>query len=256
MQALRLVGMAVALTAIATSASAQDQLGVVLLHGKQSAPEQHAPLTEAVAAAGFLIERPEMCWSRRRIYDRPYLECLRDIDAAIERLKTRGATSIVIAGHSLGANAALAYGARNPVRGVVALAPGHAPEVLARRPQIARELDRARALLAAGQDNERLPFADFNGGLQITVFATPAAYVSFFAPDSAAVMPTNAAQLRAPLLLVAGSDDPLQRGPDYIFAHAPSQPGNRYAVVQAGHFDTSAASTSIVTEWLAGLSHR
>ena len=116
------------------------------MHGKQSAPEQHGPLASAIAAAGFPVERPEMCWSGRRIYDRDYLGCLRDIDSAIDRLRRAALTALVIAGHSLGANGALAYGARNAVKGVVALAPGHRPEVLARRPRIAEDLDRARRL--------------------------------------------------------------------------------------------------------------
>ena len=85
----------------------QSRIGVVLLHGKQSAPDEHAPLAEALAAAGYLVERPEMCWSARRIYDLPYLQCLREIDAAIGRLQRRGATAFVVAGHSLGANGAL-----------------------------------------------------------------------------------------------------------------------------------------------------
>jgi pimeloyl-ACP methyl ester carboxylesterase len=191
-----------------------------------------------------------MCWSGRRIYDRDYLGCLRDIESAIDRLRQRGVTALVIAGHSLGANGALAYGARNAVKGVVALAPGHRSEVLARRPRIAEDLERARRLVAEGSSDRPTSFADYNGSLVITVTATPAAYLSFFAPNSPAVMPTNAARLKAPLLYVVGSDDPLQRGPEEIFAKAPPHPLNRYFSVQAGHFDTSAAAAGTVVEWL------
>jgi pimeloyl-ACP methyl ester carboxylesterase len=256
MQILRFLGATLALTALSISGWTQDRLGVVVMHGKQSAPEQHRPLTDTIAAAGFLVERPEMCWSGRRIYDLPYLKCLGEIDAAIDRLKGRGATAIVVAGHSLGGNAALAYGARNQIKGVVALAPGHRPELLATRPQIAEALNRARALIAASRNDERLPFPDFNGSLQIIVMAAPATYVSFFAPDSPAVMPDNARRLKAPLLLVAGNVDPLQREPDYIFARAPPHPLNRYVAVEAGHFATSAVSALTVTEWLGQLSRR
>jgi dienelactone hydrolase len=113
----RVLGVAVVvLTAAMSVAAAQDRIGVVLLHGKQSAPEQHEPLASAMAAAGFPVERPEMCWSGRRIYDRDYPGCLRDIDSAVDRLRQQGVTALVIAGHSLGANGALAYGARNTVK--------------------------------------------------------------------------------------------------------------------------------------------
>jgi pimeloyl-ACP methyl ester carboxylesterase len=246
----QVLGVAVVLAAAMSVAAAQDRIGVVLLHGKQSGPEQHEPLASAIAAAGFPVERPEMCWSGRRIYDRDYLGCLRDIDSAIDRLRQRGVTALVIAGHSLGANGALAYGARNAVKGVVALAPGHRPEVLARRPRIAEDIERARRLVAEGRSDRPTSFADYNGPRVITITATPAAYLSFFAPDSPTFMPDNAARLKAPLLYVVGGADPLQRGPDEIFAKAPSQPLNRYVSVQADHFDTSAAASTTVVEWL------
>ena len=53
------------------------------MHGKQSAPEEHEPLAAAIEAAGYPVDRPEMCWSARRIYDRPYHDCLREITSSI-----------------------------------------------------------------------------------------------------------------------------------------------------------------------------
>jgi pimeloyl-ACP methyl ester carboxylesterase len=247
----RLLLMPVLLAVSTTDPARADagRLGVVLLHGKQSAPEEHGPLGDTIAGAGHPLERPEMCWSGRRIYDRPYLECLQEIDAAIGRLGQRGAVRIVLVGHSLGANGALGYGARHKLAGVAALAPGHLPEVLAGRLPVAESLERARRLLAAAH-RARTPFADFNGDLAITVMATPETYLSFFSADSPAVMPANAARLQAPLLYVVGTGDPFQRGPDYIFAKAPPRPLNRHAAVHATHFGTSAAAAEIVVSWL------
>ena len=238
------------LIAFVLPSAAQDKLGIVLLHGKQSAPEQHGPLAEAIEAAGYPVDRPEMCWSGRRIYDRPYLDCLREVDAAIERLKGRGATAFIVAGHSLGANGALGYGARHPVRGVVALAPGHAVEFIANRPQIAAAVERARKLVAERQGDTRMSFPDVNGDVLITVTATPRAYLSFFGLDSPAIMPANAARLTAPLLCVAGTDDPIQRGRDYFFSKAPAHPLNRYVTLRATHFGTSEAARETVVSWL------
>ena len=245
-----------ALALAPVAAGAEVQFGVVLLHGKQSAPEEHEPLANAIGNAGHLVERPEMCWSGRRIYDQPYLACLREIDAAFQRLQRRGATALVVAGHSLGANGALAYGARHQVAGVIALAPGHRPELLARRPIIMAALDRARALMAEGRARLSLSFPDFNGDFVVSVTATAETYLSFFALDSPAFMPVNASQLNAPLLYVVGSADPLQRGPEEIFAKAPPHPLNRYLTVRAGHFDTSAAAAAPVVEWLRDLNKR
>jgi pimeloyl-ACP methyl ester carboxylesterase len=237
-------------------AMASDRVGLVLLHGKQSAPEQHGALADAAAAAGYLVDQPEMCWSHRRIYDRSYLDCLRDIDDAVARLKANGATAVAIAGHGLGANGALAYGAANrDLKGIIALAPGHRPGRLAARPPIAQSLATARRLVAADRGNATVAFADFNGPAAIMVTATPKAYLSFFAPDSPAVMPANAARLTAPLLFVVTADDPLQRREE-IFAKAPPHPHNRYVTVRAGHLGTSAAARDIVIGWLNELSGR
>jgi pimeloyl-ACP methyl ester carboxylesterase len=200
------------------------------------------------------MEAPEMCWSGRRIYDRPYGDCLREIDAAIARLKQKGATGLVVAGHSLGANGALGYGAiTEGLKGVIALAPGHRPEFLGRRAEVAASLALARKLVAAGSGDIPSRFTDFNGDFAITVAATPKAYLSFLAPDSPAVMPNNAARLTAPLLYIVGTADPLQRGPDEIFAKAPPHPLNRYVTVRAGHFDTSATAAPTVVAWLKEL---
>jgi pimeloyl-ACP methyl ester carboxylesterase len=226
-------------------------------HGKQSALHQHRPLADAIASAGYLVDQPEMCWSHRRIYDRSYPDCLGDIDDAVARLKARGASAFVIAGHSLGANGALAYGAANRgVKGIIALAPGHRPELLGTRPQIAQSLAAARRLVAEGRGNATATFTDFNGEVAIAVTATANIYLSFFAPDSPAVMPANAARLTAPLLYVVGTDDPLQRGRQEIFAMAPPHPRNRYVTVRAGHFATSAAARDSVVTWLNELAGR
>jgi pimeloyl-ACP methyl ester carboxylesterase len=236
------------------SASAQDRIGVVFLHGKQSAPEEHGEIAGALAVAGFAVERPEMCWSGRRIYDRPYRDCLLEIGTAIARLQKNGATVFIVAGHSLGANGALAYGAMTPaLKGVIALAPGHRPEILSRRTRILASIERARKLVAAGRGNAPAKFIDYNGSLAVSVTATPTAYLSFMEPKSPALMPANAARLTAPLLYIVGTGDPLQRGPEEIFAKAPRHPLNRYVTVKAGHFDTSAASAPVVVEWLKEL---
>jgi esterase/lipase len=93
-------------------AAHSETIGVVMLHGKHSTPAQFDTLAPAVEAAGFAVELPEMCWSRTRIYDRAYLDCLTEVDQSVAALKARGADAIVILGMSLGGNGALGYGTR------------------------------------------------------------------------------------------------------------------------------------------------
>jgi esterase/lipase len=228
-----------------------ETVGIVMVHGKHGTPAQLQQLAETVSNAGFLAERPEMCWSAVRIYDRTYLECFADVDAAAARLKQHGATAIIVLGMSLGGNAALGFGARRQdLKGIITLAPAHAPELLSRRAEIAESVAKAQAAAAAGESNEKTTFNDINLGKIFPVTATPAIYLSFFGPESPAVMPKNAAHLTAPLLMVSGSNDPTQRNADNIFARAPSDPRNKHVMVEADHLGTPAAAVAAVLSWL------
>ena len=233
-----------------------ETIGVVMMHGKTGTPAQFDGLAAAVEAAGFPVERPQMCWTRSRIYDRTYLDCLADADAAAARLKARGATGIVILGMSFGGNAALGYGARRPgLKGVIALAPASNPDQLRDRPPIARGLAEAQALIAAGKGDERRTFTDLNNGSQIEVTATPKIFVSFFGKDTPGEFSANAARLTAPLLIVSGSADPTQRGIDAVYAHAPHDPHNAHVTVNSDHIGTPNAATAAVVAWLKNLGH-
>jgi pimeloyl-ACP methyl ester carboxylesterase len=243
------------LLAVATGLCAQagERVGIVLMHGKNGQPGSMQSLVDVLEASGYNVDRPEMCWSRRRIYDLPYLECLRDADAAVERLRLVGATRIVAAGQSLGANAALAFAAtRNGLAGVIAMAPAHNPVQITRRPAVARSLAEARRLIAGGERDVPSQFTDVNVGREFSVRTTPRIYLSFFAPEGPADMPANAARVRVPLLWIAGDADPTQSGPEYAFARA-RNPANRYVTVASDHLGTPAASSGAILSWLRGL---
>jgi dienelactone hydrolase len=105
------------------------------------------------------------CAGRNGVYDRPFLDCLTEIDSAIGRLKGRGASRIVVAGMSQGGDAALAYGAHHAqLAGINALAPAAAPERQIGLADIAQSVAQARALVVAGRDDETASFADRNVG--------------------------------------------------------------------------------------------
>jgi len=233
-----------------------ETVSIVMMHGKHGTPAQLQELAVTVSSAGFLVERPEMCWSATRIYDRTYLECFADIDAAATQLKQHGATEIVVLGMSLGANAALGFGARRQgLKAIIALAPAHAPELLSRRPEIAQSIATAQDAAAAGRADEKATFDDIDLGRIFSVSTTPAIYLSFFGPDSPAVMPENTAHLTAPLLMVSGNNDPTQGNAANIFARVPHDPRNEHVTVEADHLGTPVASTAAVLSWLKMLLH-
>jgi len=242
------------LPGLVASALAQT-IGIVLMHGKTGSPSTViVRLAITLQGAGYLVHTPEMCWSRRRIYDRPLLDCLAEIDSAIGRLKGRGAARIVVAGMSQGGDAALAYGARHAnLAGIIALAPAAAPERQVGVADIVQSVAQARGLVAAGRGNETASFADRNISGTFSVRTTATTYLSYLDPQGPANMLDSVRKLQAPLLWVAGSADPSQTGTNAEFNQAPTNPLNRYVMVTSAHLGTPDAARDAVLAWLPEL---
>ena len=237
-----------------------NAFGVVLMHGKGGQPGGPiGSLAAALEGEGVKVVMPVMAWSGSRgqpsSYNVPYSQALNAIDTAVAKLRARGATKIVIAGQSLGANAAIAYAARKPsgLAGIAALAPGHTPDRM-RRPEMLAAVMRARDLVAQGQGKASDLWPDLNQGRVFIVNGTAAAYLSFVDQDGLAAMPKNAARLSLPFLYVIGKDDPLYAyGRSYIFDHARTNGKSRYVEIDAGHLDTPDKAKSHFISWLKSL---
>ena len=239
-------GIAAALPAVAQT------VGIVLLHGKTGSPYTVIDgLATALRDAGYLVESPEMFWSNRRIYDRSFLDCLTEIDAAAADERRRGAGRIIVAGMSQGGDAALVYGARHAdLAGIIALAPAAAPEQQIRVPQIAQSVAAARAMVAAGRGNDSGMFYDRNAARIFPVTTTAVIYLSYMDPQGPANMAAAISQLHAPLLWVAGTADPSQTRAEAEFHQAPAYPANRLVTVASDHLGTPNAARVAVLGWL------
>ncbi len=243
---------------VALAADPDALVGVVLMHGKTGQPRVvGAGLVEPLRQAGFLVETPEMPWSRDRYIDKTYEDALNEIDQAVARLKAQGATKIVIAGHSMGADATLAYASRRAdIAAIVLLAPGHIPDAPSFL-RFAPDIERARAMIDAGHGDQTSTFGDANGGKDYIRTMKASAYYSFFRPDGIGAAAKNAASLSPdiPVLYVAGSADPLTRslGKEFIFNKLPANPLTKYVVVDADHMGTPAAAKGEMVAWLKAL---
>ena len=247
------------LIALLPSSAFADRIGVVLIHGKQgfSGQRPFVYLVQQLQNAGFMVDQPDMCWSRTRIYDRTLPDCMADIDASIARLKNSGATGIVVAGHSLGGVGAIYYGSTHDgLKGIVALAPGPGPGIN-RQPVIIASLKRAHDLVAAGQGDVVQTFADFNtnadGSGPIEVRTTPTIFLSFLDMSGPANLVANAAKLKTPVLWISGTRDPSQLPKDVGFDKVPANPLNRYIQVDSAHMDTPDKAANQVVDWLKAL---
>lgn len=246
------------LSAVCFIAPARAELGVVIMHGKGSQNGDGAPtkvLAQFLENKGFIVAAPDMPWQAERLFDKTLDESMAEIDAIVAELKERGADRVVIAGHSLGANAALAYGARRGgLAGIVAIAPGHIPEIWGKR--FADDVATAHAMIDAGKGAEKGNFRDFNQGKETTLSMPARNYLSWYDPAGEEVMPENAAALKdgVPLLVIVGEDDPLsKRGQAYIFDKAPANSKSRYIVIDGGHMATPKKGKIEILNWLNGL---
>jgi len=244
----------------AVPAVAGEQIGVVLMHGEQGAPSRViGGLGQALVAAGYLVGRPDMCWSARRAYEAEFPDCLSAVDNAIVKLRNLGATSIVVAGFSLGGTAAVVYCADHPgCLGVIAIAPGHDAPVVAADPEIAQSIKHAQELLAAGKGDNTDTFADVSvgptGPYTSEIATTARIYLSFVGADSRASIHKALAHLTAPLLWIVGADEAKAGGDaSAITGQAPANPRSRYVAVMAGPLGTPEASKAAVLAWLRDL---
>jgi pimeloyl-ACP methyl ester carboxylesterase len=250
----------VLLSAIYTSpspANAQADIGLVLMHGNLSSngPRSSiAPLVQALVDKGISVIAPKMPWSRSRQFDKTVDEAMIEIDNIVQRLKNGGSQKVFVAGHSLGANMALRYGAtRDGIHGIIAIAPGHLPELSRRQETLARELDIARSMVAEGHGQEKTYFRDINQGKERALYMRADVYLSFHDPEGPAVMPVNASELRrnTALLWVIGKEDRMfQRGSEYAYELAPLHEKNEYLVVAGGHRATPDLAKRQIIEWM------
>jgi esterase/lipase len=240
--------------------SAAGGIGVVLLHGKTGMPDQHAKLATALRAAGYTVEMPELCWSKNRIFDKSYADCMAEVDAVVARLKSQGATAIVVGGTSQGAVAAIDYGATHAgLAGIIAMSPAADPVDPSKYPDFAAALNQARVLVKAGKGSEVTHLNDLiAGGKDISVKTTPENYLSFHDPELPIATIKNMTakdlpNLKAPLLWVAGTKDPAQGNAATAFRAAPDNSLNRYVTVEASHAGVPNVAAPAVVAWLKSL---
>jgi dienelactone hydrolase len=258
-----LFGFALVLAVSATTAApafAQSlaPYGVVLMHGKGGHPGGPiGGVAAALKSAGATVVMPEMPWSRARMYDASYSGAMMQIDAAVKRLRAEGKRRIVIGGMSFGANAAIGYATQHgDIAAVLALSPGHTPELAGFQKALADSVAKARQLLAGGKGDIRTTFGDLNQGHRFQVSATPKVYLSYFDPHGPASMTANAAAMKpVPIFMAVGTRDRIvSRARGQFFRPAAKNRKSKYVEVPGGtHMNTPGHVASDVVAWLAGL---
>lgn len=253
---------ALALTASlgSTAALAEERIGVLMLHGKNpgsNTDPNFSPLKSTFEREGWLVSYPDMPWSRSRYLDGNWDKAMAEMTAQVKSLREKGATRIVLVGHSLGCPAALSFAARGgDVQAMVLLAPGHVPKgyyTIPRLKDVRDSIEEARALVAAGKGDSSERFTDINQGKGQPVITTAKNYLSYFDPSSDAEMSVTAPRVPAtiPVMSVIGEKDPMFKSVGSYYADSlPANPKNQYLEVKGGHLDTPRNATDDLVKWI------
>ncbi|WP_221932726.1 alpha/beta fold hydrolase [Ferrovibrio terrae] len=236
---------------------AQDKIGVVMLHGKNPggpSDPNFAVLKNRLEQEGMIALTPDLPWSARRYIDGDWDKAMAEIDGHVKTLRGRGATKIVLAGHSMGCPAAMGYAARGgDVDALVLVAPGHIPVFYANIGPTRASIEEARSLVAAGQGGTRKDFNDNNQGRTLQVRMTAKDYLSYFDPTSDAEMSVTASKIpdNTAVLWVIGDGDPISgRGRGYVFDRLPANAKSQYLQVSGNHLSTPGAAKDAVAAWI------
>lgn len=239
--------------------AAEGDLGIVLLHGKwDRAPTNVLALSRQLEDAGYKVAAPLMPWSDTRGYDATYTQALEEIEAAAKSLRTKGATRIVIAGLSLGANGAIAYAASGrQVDGIAALSPGHTPERGNFRKALETSVAKARGMVESGNGADKAMFEDRNQGQSRTVRTSAQAYLSYFDPEGMGNMQMSASMIPSavPVFMAVGTADSMaQVAEESIFKKAPLHEKSLYLNVPADHIGLVNVIKPELVSWLGSIS--
>ena len=231
-------------------------VGVILMHGKWGSPDRAInTLASALKGKGFLVSTPEMPWSRRRSYDKSADDALNEIDAEVAKLREKGARRIVVAGHSLGAAAALAYAARRTVDAIVAIAPGHVPENRFATAKLAEDVSRARDMVGAGKGDETGSFLDLNsGGRSASLAMTARTYLSYADPSGTMNFSRNAASVKPGTLVLwiepLGEEPAIRNNLMHIFNMLPRGLNVTLIEPDANHMTTPERAKDAIVDWI------
>ena len=228
------------------------EVGVVLMHGKWGSTQSMLSLARDLESRGYLVSNAEMAWSSRRLYDVDYPAALKEIEQQVRLLRANGAKRVVVAGQSMGSNAAVAYASSGfDFDGLVILSPGHFPEGgMGKR--LRPSLERARSMVAANRGAESESFDDINQGKQRSIKIAASTYVSYFDPDGLGAITKNIKKLSkvVPVLLVIGTADPFYPESKAMFDSAPPHALSRYVALDSDHFNIPKVVAAELIKWL------
>ncbi|MEW6409731.1 MAG: alpha/beta fold hydrolase [Nitrospirota bacterium] len=259
------LALAVGLATITPAPAAQSPspgIGIVIMHGKGGSSTKYvSDLASSLEEKGYLVANLEMPWSGRREYDVNVDAATKEVQSALDTLRSRGAKKLFVVGHSLGALFALYYAGKHLVDGVIAIAPGGSVSTPIYREKLGESVELARSLVTEGKANEKTRFTDYEGARgTYPVTTTPVAYLSWFDPDGAMslIRVVKAMNPKIPVLYVAPKGDYpiLLKAKQLIFSSLPAHPLTKLYEPDSTHLDAPSTSRDEILRWTTEVVNR
>jgi dienelactone hydrolase len=253
---------AVGIAQPSTAQSPSPAIGIVIMHGKGGSPKWHVSnLASSLEAKGYLVANLEMPWSGSRSYDVNAGAAVKEVESALDTLRSKGAKKLFVAGHSQGGLFALYFGGKQLVDGVIAIAPGGDMSNPTFREKLGATLDLARRLVAEGKGDGKERLSDYeNAKGTYTIVTTPSAYVSWFDPDGAMNQTAAVERMnpRVPVLFIVPTEDyaGLRKVKDYFFSLLPKNPLSKLYEPVASHVGAPSASRDEIVRWTTEVAGR
>jgi pimeloyl-ACP methyl ester carboxylesterase len=252
---LALIVIAACLSPVATAQTPSSGIGIVIMHGKGGSPAKHvADLASSLEEKGYFVANLEMPWSGRRAYDVSVNATEKEIETALDSLRSKGAKKLFVAGHSQGGLFALYFGTKHVVDGIIAIAPGGNVSRPAFLEKLGASVELARTLIACGKGDEKTKFYDYEGTKGIfAVATTPSIYLSWFDPggamNQAIVMKTI--NPRVPVLYIGPTGDypGLIKVKQSMVDSLPHNPLTKLYEPDSSHLNAPSASLDEIVRW-------
>ena len=219
------------------------------------------PFVTGLESKGFLVANLEMPWSGRREYDVDVAAAEKEVTAALDGMRAKGAKKLFVAGHSQGGVFALHYASRNPLDGVIPIAPGGSVDAAVYAQNVGGAVALAQRMVAEGKGAERGVFKDYEGSKGTNdVHTTAAVYLTWFDPNGAMNQGKSSRAIPAavPVLYVAPRNDylGLMRFKSSMFAALPGNPLTRMADIDSDHLNAPRNSIEEIIRWTTEVAAR
>ena len=245
-----------------TAQKISSEIGIVLMHGKGGSPAWYvSTLASYLEKNEYVVANLEMPWSGRRDYHVSVSVAEREVESALDALRSKGAKKLFVVGHSQGGLFALFFGGKHVVDGIVSIAPGGDVGNSTFREKLGASVDLARKLIAEGRGDEKTRFYDYENIKGMTpVITTPTIYLSWFDPNGAMnqTMAVIAVSPRIPVLYIVPKGDypGLRRVKEPMFNALPGNPLSKLYEPDSSHIDAPSASRDEIVRWTTDVGRR